>query len=229
MQLLGMGLYTYFSIQHIQSAAFLARQAFALEQEQTASYDGDRDGDIMACACGSLFSSIAFLEALVNELFADAAKPDGGHLGSLPAPTRELIAELGATESVERAPALRKFAILLRAAGLPPPPLGAKPAQDLQIGLDLRNNLTHYKAYWLDMGTSNMVRPGSFMASPLASRLKGKFPYRPGVAGPSSDQWLGHGCAEWVCHTAIQYADRVSETLGIVPLYDHVRPRLVTR
>ena len=229
MQLLGIGLYTYFSIQHIQSAAYLARHAFALEKEQTVSYDSDRDADIMACGCGSLFSSVAFLEALVNELFADAARPDGGHLSLLPTAVRELVAELGATESVERAPVLRKFAILLRAAGLSPPPLGANPAQDLQVGLELRNNLTHYKAHWLDIGTPEMVRAGNLMASQLALRFKGKFAYRPGISGPSSDNWLGHGCAEWVCQTAIHYADRVSETLGIVPLYDHVRPRLVTR
>lgn len=229
MQLVGIGLYTYFSIQHIQSAAFLARQAFALEREQGTVFDGDRDSDIQACACGSVFSSIAFLEALVNELFADAAKSDGGHLRTLPTPVRELIAELGATESVERASALRKFAILLRAAGKPAPPLGANPTQDLQVGVELRNHLTHYKAHWLDMGTPGMVRPGNLMASNLASRFKDKFAYRPGVAGPSSDQWLGHGCAEWVCRTAIQYVDLVSETLGIVSLHDHVRSRLATR
>ena len=229
MQLVGIGFQTYFSIQHIQSAAFLARQAFALEREQEISFDSDRDSDVQACACGSVFSSIAFLEALVNELFADAAKSDGGHLHSLPAPVRELIAELGATESVERAAALRKFAILLRAAGKPAPPLGANPAQDLQVGVELRNHLTHYKAHWLDMGTSNMVRPGNLMASSLLSRFKGKFAYRPRVAGPSSDQWLGHGCSEWVCRTAIQYVDLVSGPLGIVPLHDHVRSRLATR
>lgn len=229
MQVVGLVLQTYYSIQHIQSAALFARQAFVLEREQGLSFDSDRDSDIQAYACGSVFASIAFLEALVNELFADAAKSDGGHLHSLPASARELIAELGATESVERATALRKFAILLRAAGKPAPSLGTNPAQDLQVGVELRNHLTHYKAHWFDMGTPDLVRPGNLMASNLSSRFKDKFAYRPRVAGPSSDQWLGHGCAEWVCQTAIQYADLVARTLGIVPLHDHVRPRLATR
>jgi hypothetical protein len=226
----GMVLQTYFSIVHARSAAFFARQAAHLERQQEAAYDAGRDSEILAYACGSIFSSIAFLEALANELFADATKADGGHLASLDPSLRARVAELGTTDRVGRAPLLKKFATLLRAAGKTPPSLGCAPGQNVKTSLQLRNGLVHYKAHWLDIGTANMVRPDNLLQSDLYTQIRRRF--APRSAGPSggqsSDQWLGHGCAAWVLESAIQYADEVAAALGITPLHHHVREQLRT-
>jgi hypothetical protein len=202
--LIGLSLQTYFSIQHVQAASYFSQRAARLERfASKQSRLPNLDVAVMGYAASALFTTTAFLEALVNELFADAAKPDGGHLSALDPKTRSLIAQLGQTESVERAPAMSKFDILLRAAGLQPVPRDSCPGQDLATAVRLRNELVHYKAEWFDMGAPGMVRPGSFLESKLAQQIQGRFSERPGATG--ADRWLGSGCAEWAVTNAVAY------------------------
>jgi len=77
---------TYFSIQHVQAAAYLASRATRLERRSAAnSGSSNLDVAVKGYASSSLFTTAAFLEALANELFADAAMPGGGHLSPLDA------------------------------------------------------------------------------------------------------------------------------------------------
>ena len=74
----GIGLQTYYSIQHVQAAAYLTRRAASIEADLT----GDTAPEIVALKAyvsSALFSCVAFLEALVNEIYADAIRPEGGH------------------------------------------------------------------------------------------------------------------------------------------------------
>lgn len=222
--IVGISLQTYFSIQHVQAAAYLARRAVRLERRSAAFPTPTLDVAIMGYAASSLFATVAFLEALANELFADAAQLDGGHLSSLEITKRSLIAELGKTESVERAPVMSKFDILLRAAVVQPVAKDKNPGQDLSTAIRLRNELVHYKAEWFDMGTPGMARPGNLSESKLAKQIQGRFNDRPGLK--SADSWLGGGCATWGLRCAVAYTDEVFAQLGIAPFYEHVRASL---
>src|SRR5690606_21519155 len=103
MMIVGIGIKTYYSIQHVQATAYFARQATSAENR--ISDEAGNDAIVLkAYVASTLFSSVAFLEALANELFADAAQPDGGHLSSLPEAARAMIAELGETEAVQKTP-----------------------------------------------------------------------------------------------------------------------------
>ena len=151
--LLGLSIQTYYSIQHVQAAAYFVRRASRLERRSAATPGCPRlNVAIQGYASSSLFTIVAFLEALANELFADAAKSDGGHLSVLDPQIRKLIAELGQIESVEKASVMSKFDVLLRAAGLQPVPKDRTPGQDLATAIRLRNELVHYKAEWFDIG-----------------------------------------------------------------------------
>lgn len=223
--IVGMSLQTYFSIQHVQAAAYLANRAVRLERRSAAFIPTPAlEVAVKSYAASSLFATVAFLEALANELFADAAQLDGGHLSSLEIAKRSLIAELGQTESVERAPVMSKFDILLRAVAVQPVAKDKNPGQDLSTVIRLRNELVHYKAQWFDTGTPGMVRPGSFTESKLANQIQGRFNDRPGLK--SVDSWLGGGCATWGLRCAVAYTDEVFAQLGIAPLYEHVRASL---
>lgn len=222
--IVGVSLQTYFSIQHLQTAAYCAYRARRLECRGAVHSASTLDVAIKGYVSSSLFATVAFLEALANELFADAAKPDGGHLSSLAVDARFLIAELGQTESVDRAPVISKFDVLLRAAALQPVTRDRNPGQDLSTVIRLRNELVHYKAEWLDMGTPGMTRPGSFLESKLAMQVQGRFIDRPGPR--SSDSWLGAGCAAWALQCAVAYTDEVFKRLRVTPLYEHVRSKL---
>lgn len=225
--LVGLSIQTYYSIQHVQAAAYFVRRASRLERRSAVTPGCPRlNVAIQGYASSSLFTMVAFLEALANELFADAAKADGGHLSDLDPQIRKLIAELGQIESVEKASVMSKFDVLLRAAGLQPVPRDRTPGQDLATAIRLRNELVHYKAEWFDMGTPGMVRPGNFSESRLAQQIRGRFNARHGAKGP--DSWLGGGCAKWALANAIAYTDEVFSRLSITPLYEHVRSELAS-
>lgn len=223
--LVGISIQTYYSIQHVQAAAYFVRRACRMERRSAVTPECSRlNVAIQGYASSSLFTMVAFLEALANEFFADAAKSEGGHLPVLDPQTRRLVAELGRIESVEKASVMSKFDVLLRAAGLQPIPRDRTPGQDLAIAIRLRNELVHYKAEWFDMGAPEMVRPGNFSESKLAQQIHGRFSGRHGARGP--DSWLGGGCAKWALANAIAYTDEVFSRLSITPLYEHVRSEL---
>ena len=224
----GVSLHTYFSIQHVQAAAYLSRQTAAAETQ--VGQGGDPEllrVVIMANATSALFISVAFLEALSNELLADALKTNGGHLKSISHTGRSLIAVLAGDDTVEKASSLSKFNLLLKAEGKNTMNLGEFPGQDVVTINKLRNNLVNYKASWLDVGTPGMVRSGNLRDSKLQSAIKGKFANRAGANPTSADAWLGAGCTKWCVHSTIAFADNFFDEFGITPLYEHVRGNLV--
>lgn len=211
----------------MQAAAYMARQAGRIEENLT----GDTAPEAVALKAyvsSALFSAVAFLEALANEIYADAIRPDGGHLSSLDERDRSMIAALGETDSVQKTSILSKYDLLLRAAGKSPLPSDCDPHQAISTVIRLRNEIVHYKASFFDVGTEGMVRAGSFHTSKLPRQIKGKFEPRRSAQGLSGDAWLGHGLAHWSVKSAIAYADANFSALGVKPYYDHVRSSLGT-
>ncbi|GAB1406128.1 hypothetical protein MASR1M8_00470 [Thermomonas brevis] len=225
--IIGIGLQTYYSIQHIQAAAYLTRRAASVEADLTGD-TAPEAVELKAYVSSALFSSVAFLEALANEIYADAIRPEGGHLAALSERDRSMIAGLGETDSIQKASILSKYDILLRAAGKSPLPSNCDTHQATATIIRLRNEIVHYKASFFDVGTEGMVRAGSFHTSKLPQQIKGKFEPRRGAQGISGDAWLGHGLAQWSVNATVAYADAIFSSLGVRPYYDHVRAKLGT-
>ena len=221
----GIGIKTYYSIQHAQAAAYFARQASSIESNPDDETEQARVA-LHAYVASTLFSSVAFLEALANELYADAAQPDGGHLSALPERDRALIAELGATETIQKAPVLSKFDLLLRGAGKAALPKDRAPYQVTATLIRLRNEIVHYKASFFDIGSEGMVRPGNFNDSNLSEQVRNLFPHRIKPRGWAADNWMSSGCARWAVTTAVTHADAVFHAMSIDPYYNHVRASL---
>jgi hypothetical protein len=221
-QIMGIGLYTYYSIHHLQSAGYHAGRARRLERR----YNGELTGRVLpairAEAGSSIFASVAFLEATANELFAEALQTGGGDLRTLAAEELAAVGKLGSMAAVERASLQEKFDFLLLGARREPLRRGEQPAQNVDTLIGLRNGLMHYRASWFDWGTDNMVRKESLANSKLGRALRGLFPARTHSHG-HSDDWLGAGSARWAVQTAVKYADEVYSRLQVVPIYDHVR------
>ncbi len=223
--IIGIGIKTYYSIQRAQAAAYFARQATSVEKN-ISDETGNEAVVLKAYVASTLFSSVAFLEALANELFADAAQPEGGHLSSVPEAARALMAGLGETEAVQKAPVLAKFDLLLLSAGKVPLPKNQAPYQVTSTLVRLRNEIVHYKASFFDVGSEGMVRPGSFHNSNLPKQIKDLFPSRTSAEGLVTDGWMSSGCARWASTSAVTHADAVFDALGIAPYYNHVRQAL---
>lgn len=226
--LIGIGMKTYYSIQHVQAAAYLTRQAERIESNLTNDTEADAVA-LKAYVSSALFSSVAFLEALANEIYADAIQPDGGHLSQLDERSRKMIASLGETDSIQKSPILAKYDLILKAAGMSALSRDREPYQAVAIIIRLRNEIVHYKASFFDVGSDEMVRAGSFHTSKLPNLIKGKFAPRKSARGISGDSWLGHGLAEWSVTSAIAYADAIFSALNINPYFDHVRSNLGTK
>ncbi|MBW3570601.1 MAG: hypothetical protein KY467_05805 [Gemmatimonadetes bacterium] len=221
-QIMGIGLYTFYSIQHFQSAGYHAGRAKRLEQRYKGEVTGRMLPAIRAEAGSAIFASVAFLEATANELFAEALQTGGGELRSRAADELEAVSQLGLMTAVERASLQEKFEFLLIGARLEPLKRGEQPAQNVDTLIGLRNGLMHYKASWLDWGTDNMIRKESLAKSKLGRGIRGLFPARAHSEG-HSDYWLGAGSARWALQSALHYADEIFRRLDVTPIYDHVR------
>jgi hypothetical protein len=94
---------------------------------------------------GAVFSAVAFLEAVVNELFIDAVEEYAvGPASQLSTDARQQLAA-GWTHAVESMPILTKFQAALILAGKDSFDPGTQPYQSVYVLIQLRNKLTHFK------------------------------------------------------------------------------------
>lgn len=220
----GIGLYTFFSLQHIKSAAYFARSAATIQSElQQDLIASEKHTALSATAIAAIFSSVAFLEANINELFVETQDPKG----PLAEMDRDKLAGFEGlwTENVDRQPILCKYLLFLKTMGCPPLDKGTRTWMNVRLLIELRNKLVHYQASWLDGGTANMIRPGALVKSKLITPMR-QLPRVPGAAGRGTGSWLSAGTALWAVQAAMEFTETFFEPLEIPPTYDHIRPEL---
>lgn len=221
----------YFSIQHIRAAALFTRKAKVFEMEYTAldnfqnkiMYTGNNQSEQRAYITSSIFHSVAFLEASINELFSDAYDNFIGKLKDLNKNTITLMARMW-NRGIPRTAKyniLEKYNIALDMADKKTLDCSSNPYQDCSIIIKLRNSLIHYEPEWFYLPDRHGVFPDT--EKKLLKELKNKFqlnlifppgnPYYP-------DRILGYGCAEWCVKASIDLYLKFFEKLGIKPYYD---------
>lgn len=181
----------YFSTHMLWASQAFASKAAAIE----AKHSGESRFDIehRAYVLSAIMNAAAFLEAMVNELFQDAADDHGitgdGYVAPLSSRTRELMREwwIASGEGSERL--LEKLQLLLVFAGKEKLDKGAQPFQDAALLLALRNALIHF-------------RPESVAADVdhrFTKSLRGRFADNALMSGSGNAWWpdhaLGAGCA----------------------------------
>lgn len=228
---------TYHSIQHIQSAAYLARVSAGIEMAAGAVHDSDALSDDLACVMGCLFAAAAFLEALINELLADAwdpatvpagdARPMNPYLRSLPEDTLAAWSDTWRMWERTAAPILTKYQVVLALAHRSPFRPGTAVYDDAHLLITLRNALVHAQP---ETVLAYSTQPGvAVQVQQWERKLRQKFALNPMTTASSvffPTRCLGHGCAAWVVQTSIGFADAFFARLGLQPTYDHVRSRL---
>lgn len=215
----GISIRSYFSAHLLWTARHLSELAGQIEaaHEGRSRFDIEHQGFVLA----SILSSAAFLEAVANELFQDAAGGHGltgdGYLAPLSSKTHRLMADLWrATSEGTRLRPLEKYEMLLAFADSRPLDRGAQPYQDACFVIRLRNAIAHFQPE--DMSPDDPHR--------MEQSLRGKFADNRLMAGAGNAWWtahaLGHGCADWAHRSVTAFTDRVSEDLGIRPNYQRV-------
>jgi hypothetical protein len=169
------------------------------------------------CVLSSIIASVAFLEAMINELFQDAsdghAPEPGGYITPLSEDCRRLMADLWrATREGERLGAIEKFEMLLSFAQAPPLDRGGQVYENALLTIRLRNTLVHFRPE---------DRSAEDEAHALEKRLLGKFADNALMAGSGNPWWpyraLGYGAADWAHRSVKALADHVADSVGIVP------------
>ena len=220
----------YLSISHIQGADVLARLAAKVEDEYDGKWSDQLFHEHRAYVMGSVFAAIAFLEATINELFADAVDyPDG--VKQLDEKAQVLMAGMSRIWA-EKAPfsMLEKFQIAVILAGKKEFDKGQSPCQDVASVVKLRNALVHYDPKWIT--TISDADPEAVTVQELEPRLQGKFSCNP-LSGKANaffpDRCLSHGCAQWAISSCLTFADEFFSRIGMRAPYEHIRSRLDAR
>jgi hypothetical protein len=227
----GFALRFYFSIQHIQSAALFARLAAKIEKAYSGVFSDELIAEHRGYVTATIFAAVSFLEATINELFADAQEPDHGQLKGLDPAVVSLMADMWKRQipRTARYRVLEKFDIALVLARKEPFNPGVPPYQDVLLLVRLRNSLVHYEPEWMPAGLNPMY--DNEADKDLAKGLRGRFPTSPLMSEGSPfypNRCLSHGCAKWAVESSITFADSFFVKLGLKPTYDHVRARLST-
>ncbi|EPL09853.1 hypothetical protein CF150_17078 [Pseudomonas sp. CF150] len=187
----------------------------------SASNEGLREHT--ACVITSIMLSVAFLEATINELWADCSEGfDPVRIEGLQ--NREAMATLWRKSSLKRSTMLEKFELALELNEKPGISKDTNPYQDVKLLIDLRNALVHYEpetVFNFSCGNKDKSTEHKF-----DKKLRGRFePNRlTGFGNPFyPDKVLGAGCALWATASAVAFADTFFEKLGLSCIYAHTR------
>jgi hypothetical protein len=208
----------YLSVGHLKNAAHFARLTGEVERHKRFVWGTIKPHD--AYAMGAVLSSVAFVEAAVNEVYADAADDSHpmevmriigeGYAERMPEELRSLLAGLWNTQRWRMtASTLDKYQVALGFAGAERFDPGAAPFQDVRLLIQLRNALVHFEPTSHHEGISEPSRlerslTGKFDPNPLAAFPVGSRPDDP-VVPFLPDRCLGHGCALWTLRSSVAF------------------------
>ncbi len=163
----------------------------------------EKDGlaeEVVPHVLAALSLAVAFLEASINQVFADVltwgsvfvGPADALHIKNVSARTQDMFTVYWeATQDGRRVGVLEKYQAALRLSDAPRFEVGTSPFQDASLVVQLRNWVVHYKGDWIE------VEPTT--PSQWESALRGRFELR--TVGPARaffpDRVLGPGCAGW--------------------------------
>jgi hypothetical protein len=223
----------YLSEYHIQTAAYFARQSAKMEsahrgQSWRELHESGAFAEHRAYVTGAVFAAVAFLEAMINELFADTADENtAGPVKQLPSDARALMRNMWRYRSFRNGSTLNKFQTALDLTGKEQLNTGQQPYQDVHLLIRLRNRLIHFEPEWIAAG-----QPATQSEQhEVEQELLTKFPFNPLMPPEPTeehpfypDKCLSHGCAKWAVTSSLAFADEFHTLMGISSRYGRHRP-----
>ncbi|MET3457112.1 hypothetical protein [Pseudomonas kilonensis] len=215
----------YLSISHLSAAALFSQRAMALEPVLTLGEPASNEGlrEHQACVVTSIMLSVAFLEAVINELWADCSEAfDFSRHKDLQ--NAEVMGALWKRSPLKRSTMLEKFELALELNMKPALSRDASPYQDVKLLVELRNALVHYEPETIFNFSNDSEN--TEVEHRFEKRLRGKFEINR-LTGPGNpfypDKVLGAGCARWAITSAVAFTDDFFGKLGVPSMYGDVR------
>lgn len=217
----------YMSVHFLVAASHLARDAKRIEDAEKDKVSPDFVLEHRAYVISSVFMSVTFVEALINELFSDASEGQTSAFPGLAQSTSELFGAMWRLNiprtSTYPIPTKYQFALALSGKiGFDP---GASPYQEVDDVVKLRNALMHYEPETIP--TESTRDPNEIHK--LEKRLRQKFDENPLISGGNAfypDKCLSFGCAAWAFEACVRLGDEFCSRLGIQAPYGHEKRRL---
>lgn len=208
--------------QHLWTARSAAKRCGELELRLVS--EGKRDVCIehRSLAMTAVLFSASFLEALVNQLFADAAETKRGQrthlLSGLAEDDIEILAawwlktNKDGKQVNERKAALPKYQEALNQLGKPRLVMASDPYLSADHLMELRHALVHFKPEWQGSGSHPIEKMLTEHPRFVENQQAIGTPWYP-------NKCLGAGCAVWACAVAMDFADAWCARMGLT--YDY--------
>jgi hypothetical protein len=203
-----------FAVQHLMAAARFSRMCGAIQQENLGKPLGPFYDEQISYVSATVMLCVASLESNVNEYLSDPDKLFPELSDAARQEFTELVSELSILEKYQR---------ILSIKGLNKFNEGAKPYQDVDVLIAVRNELVHFHPEWHDeqqrhkkLGQRMMYR---FELSPFISEGAGVlFPQR----------FISHGCTKWAVESSLSFMGEFAGYIGHENKFTKFNERLST-
>ena len=205
-----------FAVQHLAAAARFARLCFQVEARNSGKPFGPFYDEIRSYATAAVFSSVAALEANINEVFADAQ--DGSiSFGTLNSKLLNEIWKLIETKQI-----LEKYQFALLIQGKDRMSKDEEEYRFANTLIAARNALVHFKPEWhhqqkMHEKISRNLK-GKFQLSTFLEENVPIFPMR----------CMTHCFADWAIRSSLSFASRFAQESGTPSKFEQFLDRLKT-
>ena len=190
---------TNFANTHMANAHRFASLVHQVETANAGQPLGSFFEDIRANAVASVMSSVASLEAYLNEVQFDP-------VGHFPNQEPELV-RLSLT-LVERRPLVERIAFLAVLNGKQKPDMDRTPGQNVAVLVKLRNALIHFRPEWPDEAEAH---------DKLGAKLRHRFALSPFFEASEPifpRACMSYGCAKWAVENVRDFVIEYAEDNG---------------
>lgn len=213
------------SLHHLISSVIFISKSLKIEQDyKNKEINVNIENEYRSYIAGSIFSTIASLEATINEFLIEAKgnnEPFYSNLKKL-IENWEIIEHKSLIKILEKGAILDKYQLALRSYGKNELCRGREPYQNIKNFIELRNKLVHYKLESFD---------ASSISDGLEKKLTGKFKLNP-FANINSRffpfKCLSYGCIEWGLYSCEKFIENFYFTIGM-PDFSKIRRNLHER
>lgn len=219
---------TYFSFQHILSAALLLKEIKECELSLNKGFSDDVFIKYRAFCVNAIISIVSFMEASINELFMDASDNRNGAIKDLSDHDVETLAGMWKLNIPRTASysIIEKYQIALNLLKKECYDLGCEPAQSVSILIKLRNSLIHYEPEWV---TTQSIDEAKLKQQKMEKYLRDKFEPNEftGENNPFfPDKCFSIGLVKWAFNSVLNFTDTFYLNLGLIPPYEKIKSKL---
>jgi hypothetical protein len=201
-----------FAVQHLIAAARLSRQCGEIQSQNIGATLGSFFDEQIACVSATVMLCVAALESNINEYLSEPNQI----FAELPEHARRHVAELCAELSI-----LEKYQRVLSLKGCAQFDRGARPYQDIDALIAVRNELVHFHPEWHDEQERHRK---------LGDKLRYKFEMSPFIAeGTGVDfpqRFVSHGCTRWAVEYTLQFMEEFDQKAGLPSKFRKFHGRL---